>query len=601
MKSFFKMLLASTFGVIIGSAILGVIGILILVTIMSMSSSTTYDLKNNTVFELKLKGSLSDRTEDSPFGSLFGESSLSLEDILTSIEKAKNNDEVKGIYLKSEDFYSAFASLEPIRNALLDFKKTGKFIVAYGDTYSQNGYYLASVADKIILNPEGAVDFHGLSATLQFAKNFYDKIGISYQVIKVGTFKSAVEPYVQEKMSEPNRLQMTSYINDVWGHMIAGISESRNISVEQLNKYADQFLAFEKADSLVNYKMVDTVMYEIAVDDYLAHMVGVEKSKDVTFASVKNMVSVVSNEKKDKDNRVAVLYAEGPIMDEASKGLFGAGGGSVITPEVYVKELKKLAEDDKVKAVVFRVNSPGGSAYASEQIWNAVSQLKAKKPVVVSMGDYAASGGYYISCAADVIVAEPTTLTGSIGIFGLIPNGTELAKKLGYTFDEVKTNENAGFGGKVFGIPFLVAAYSRGLTDKETDMLQKYVEKGYDLFVTRCADGRSKTKSEIDSIGQGRVWTGNQALANGLVDKLGGLDLAIKIAAEKAKLEKYSTDSYPAKKDFLTQLMEDSMDNSKIKALQFFMGNEKYEQQKLQQQLKGTDIRMATMPDVVSF
>lgn len=601
MKSFFKTLLASTLGVIIGSVILMVLSIIIFAGVISaMGSSETYNLKDKTILKIELEGNLAERTDSNPISKLMGNpESIGLEDILDAIQKAKDNDEIKGIYIKAGALTGGLANIDPIRNALLDFKTSGKFIVAYADNYMQNTYYIASVADKVIMNPRGSFDFRGISSNLIFTKNFSDKLGIKYQVFKVGTFKSAVEPYIQDKMSDANRLQRTSYLNDIWSHMLAGISDSRKISVDQLNTYADRCLTFMPADSILKYNMIDTVMYNPGVEAYLKTLVDIEADKKLTLASVQNMTGVKATKTGDNKTKIAILYAEGAIVDSDEGGLFG--GGPTITADKYVKELQKLKDNEDVKAVVFRVNSPGGSAYASEQIWNAVVELKAKKPVIVSMGDYAASGGYYISCAANTIVAQPSTLTGSIGIFGLIPEGEELSKKIGLTFDEVNTNKHSSFGGTTYGIPFLFAGFSRSFNEEESLVLQKYIESGYDLFITRCADGRSKTKAEIDSIGQGRVWTGSQALKLGLVDKIGGIEDAIKIAAEQAKVTDYSIAKYPAKKDLFAQIFEDSFSNTKIQAIKLFIGEDSFEKSIIKQHIQSFDMQMAMMPDRISY
>lgn len=599
MKSFFKTFIASFTGVIIGFILLSIIGFIMFAAVIgSMGSGSAYSLKDKTVLKLDLNGNFNDREAKSPFDAFLGTSSSGLDDVLNAIKKAKENDEIKGIYIKNGDMMSGIATLDAIRNALIDFKQSGKFIVAYGDYYGQGTYYLSSVADKIIMNPKGGLDLHGLAMNLQFSRGMYEKMGVKFQVFKVGTYKSAVEPFIQDQMSDANREQMTSFLNDVWSHLLKGISESRSLSVETLNQYADKHLMFSQADSIVEYRMVDTLMYLPDVEKYLKTLTETEEKEDLRLASVKNMTSVAFKEKKNDKEKIAVLYAEGSIVGDSETAMFG---GSIITAKQYVNELLKLKDDEDVKAVVFRVNSGGGSAYASEQIWNAVTEVKKVKPIIVSMGDYAASGGYYISCAATSIVAEPTTLTGSIGIFGLIPEGEELAKKMGVTFDEVKTNKFGSLGGRTFGIPFIVSAQSRAFNDEESKLLQKYIEQGYDLFVTRCADGRSMTKEQIDAIGQGRVWTGNQALANGLVDKLGGLDDAIRVAAEAASLESYSVSSYPAKSDFMTELLKSSMGGTQIKALQFVMGKEEYNQQIIQQSLQTADIQMAVMPERISF
>ncbi|PXV69071.1 protease-4 [Dysgonomonas alginatilytica] len=602
MKSFFKTLLASTLGVIIGSVILMILSIVIFAGIIaSMGSTENYSLKEKTILTLDLKGSLGERSESSPLNKIMGNpDTVGLEDILDAIKKAKENDEIKGIYIKAGALNGGLANIDPIRNALIDFKTTGKFVVAYADNYLQNTYYIASVADKVIMNPKGSFDFRGISSNLIFRKNMNDKLGINYQVFKVGTFKSAVEPYIQDKMSEANRLQRTSYLNDIWSHLLAGISESRTISVEALNSYADRCLTFMPADSILQYNFVDTLMYKPGVEAYLKTLVDIEADKKLSLASIDNMTGVKFKEAGDKKSRIAILYAEGAIVDSGDGGgLFDSG--ATITAEQYVRELQKLRDNEDIKAVVFRVNSPGGSAYASEQIWNAVVELKAKKPVIVSMGDYAASGGYYISCAATAIVAQPSTLTGSIGIFGLIPEGEELSKKIGFSFDEVNTNKHSSFGGPAYGIPFLFAGFSRSFNDEEKQILQKYIESGYDLFITRCADGRSKTKAEIDSIGQGRVWTGSQAIKLGLVDKIGGIEDAIKMAAEQAKVTDYSISKYPEKKTLFAQILEDSFSNSKLQTLKFFMGENNFEKNILKQHIQSFDMQMAMMPDRISY
>lgn len=603
MKKFFKHVLASTVGVFIGLGIFTIIGMIIVGAMVAGMSSgkEEYVLKEKTILKLDLSGAITEIKQDNPFGSLFGGSTVTtIDDILDAVKKAKENDNIKGIYIKGGDMSTGIASLEPIRKALVDFKASDKFIFAYGDSYSQGAYYLASVADEVALNPQGTLDFSGLGSTIQFQRGMFEKLGVKMQVFKVGTFKSAVEPYIQDKMSDANREQTESFLGDIWGHWLKNISESRNISVEKLNEYADEFLAFSETKTLVDYKMVDTLMYVTQVEEYLKTKVEIEKDKKLKLASVANLNSVPEAVKNESKNTIAVLYADGAIMgDEMSGPSFLAG--SVITAKQYVGELMKLKDDEKVKAVVFRVNSPGGSAYASEQIWNAVEEVKKVKPVIVSMGTYAASGGYYISAGANTIVAEPTTITGSIGIFGLIPDGTELAKMMGVTFDGVQTNKHGNFGGRTFGIPFLLSAQSRGFNVEESAMLQKYIERGYETFLTRCAEGRSKTNAEIDAVGQGRVWTGKQALELGLVDKLGGLEDAIKIAAETAKLEDYKTAKYPVQKDFMTQLLEKSMGETSASIAKAWMGEEAYNQTRMMQDLQNMDVMMAVMPHRVSY
>ncbi len=536
-------------------------------------------MKDNTVLTLKLEGTLSERVEPNSLMDILGQNTdteLGLDDILSSIKKAKENDKIKGIYINAGGFSAASASLKEIRNQLIDFKESGKFIVAYGDVYTQGCYYLSSVADKVIMNPQGNLDLHGLSASPTFYKGLLDKIGIEMQIFKVGTFKSAVEPFMLDKMSDANREQVSAYIGDVWSTITSEISESRKLSVEKINLAADSLQTFKEAKYSLQDGFVDTLMYEADVKEYLKTLVGVEKAKDINVASVKNMTSVAfENESKSKDI-VAVLYAYGSITDGSGK--------DGITSKRYVKEIEKLKDNDKVKAVVFRVNSGGGSAYASEQIWKAISDLKEKKPVVVSMGDYAASGGYYISCNASKIIAQPNTLTGSIGIFGMFPNVEGLTKKVGLSFDNVKTNKFADFGDA-----------TRPMRDDEKAILQNYIERGYDLFLTRCSEGRNIPKDSLDLIAQGRVWTGNQALKIGLVDALGDLDTAIEEAAKLAELSDYSLRDFPKKQDFFESFFSNQKEELTTRAMKEYLGND-YQLFKTIKEIKEQDFIQARMP-----
>ena len=598
MRSFFKMMFASTLGVIIASVVLFMLSFIIFIGIAaSMSSEPVYRLEDNTVFELDLNGFISDREESNPLDFLFKSSDVNnygLNDILSSIQKAKENDKIKGIYIKSGLTQTGFATLEPIRKALIDFKESGKFVISYGEIISQGSYYVASVSDKIFMNPQGMLEFGGLGSTRQYNKGVFEKWGIAVQVFKVGTYKSATESYTEDKMSDANREQVTSYQNDIWGKLLTGISESRNISVENLNRYADEFLLFSNQETYVDYRLIDELKYGSEVEIYIKERVNIEKDKDLKLAKVKNLKTVPPAKKDMSKNKIAVLYAEGQIVGDSGENMYS---GSVITAKKYVKELQKLQKDENVKAVVFRVNSPGGSAYASEQIWHAVKELKAVKPIIVSMGDVAASGGYYISCNANKIVAEPTTITGSIGIFGMYPSGEDIAKKMGASYDGVGTNKHSLFGGGAVTLPFLGVGLfpARPLNASEGAMFQSYVERGYDLFTGRCADGRSKTQEEIDAVGQGRVWTGNQALEIGLVDELGGIDTAIKLAAEAAGITDYSLNDYPAKKDFFTELLEESLGGVKVRISESIIGKEAYEQKQMLKTLETYDFRQAIL------
>jgi protease-4 len=596
------MMFASTLGVIIASVILFFVAFIVFAGIaVSVGTTPAYNLQKNTVLQVNLTGTINDRENSTPFDFLFGNSNdtYGLNDILSAIKKAKENDKISGIYLKASMVSTGYANVEAIRRALLDFKESGKFIIAYGEMLNQKSYSICSVADKLVMNPLGALDFRGLATSIQFNKGIFEKWGVEMQVYKVGTYKSAVEPYTLDKMSDANRKQVTSYLNDIWGNLLTGISESRKIPTEQLNRYADEFLMLSAPETIVSYHLIDSLKYGNEMEDCIKELMKLSDKDKLHIAGVKEMKSVPDVNKKIEKDEIAVLYAEGEILSDQLSSIYHSGN---ITAKEYVKELKKLKDNENVKAVVFRVNSPGGSAYASEQIWHAVKELREVKPVVVSMGTYAASGGYYISCGANKIVAEPSTLTGSIGIFGLIPNGAQLAKKMGATYDGVSTNKHSNFSDDVLSIPFLGFDLlpARALNSEEGSMLQAYVERGYDLFLSRCAEGRGKTKAEIDSIGQGRVWTGNQALKLGLVDELGGMDTAIKTAAQLANLEKYSLGEYPVKKDFLTSLLKESAEDVKVRIVKGFLGAETFQQKRMLNAWQNFDYRQAIMPEFIN-
>jgi signal peptide peptidase SppA, 67K type len=591
------MLGASTLGVLIGGAILFFISIILMMGIAaSFTSKPAFRLEDKTVLALTLDKPVNDRIGNSPFDYLMMGStkSYSLNSILSAIKKAKENDKIKGIYIKTGAGQIGYASIEPIRAALEDFKSSGKFVITYGDNIAQNLYYVASASDKIYLNPQGMLDFRGLSWNTQFNRDVFKKWGVDIQVFKVGTYKSAVEPMIDTKMSDANREQVTSYLTDIWGHMLDGISSNRNISIEDLNKYADEYLAFTDPQKVLEYGLVDGLKYESEVEEHIKGLMDLNKEQKIKFASVDNINSIPDKSAMKQKDRIAILYAEGSIE---SAGDGPSLGGIRITDKEYVKELRRLKDDDNVKAVVFRVNSGGGSAYASEQIWHAVKELKAVKPIVVSMGDYAASGGYYISCCATKIVAEHNTLTGSIGIFGLYPSAEQLAQKMGAHYDGVATNQNSGLGNEVLSIPFIGLGLlpARPLNNAEMNMLQAYVERGYDLFISRCAEGRGMTKDQIDAIGQGRVWTGSQALGIGLVDELGSMSRAIEIAANEAGIDNYSMEYYPKEKDFFAQLMEDSSEGIATRFTKAIMGNEAYEQKMMINAWQNFDYRQAIM------
>lgn len=580
MKDFIKFTFASLLGVLLAGIVFAILGIVSMVGMMATSDTETV-VKENSIFTLKLNGTLSERASANPFQSFLGEENTNygLDEILSSIQKAKDNENIKGIYLHAEALETSFASLEEIRSALMDFKESGKWIVAYGDQYDQGTYYLASTADKIIVNPQGSIAWHGLASQVVFFKDLLGKLGVDMQIFKVGTYKSAVEPFIATEMSPANREQTTAYITSIWNKLLEDISASRNLSVDSLNYYADQMMDLRPAQDYITYGMADTLMYKDEVLSYLKNMSNREADESLRTLSLEDMKNVKRNVPKDKSgNIIAVYYAYGEIDNSTSTD-------EGIDSKKVCRDLRKLREDETVKAVVLRVNSPGGSAYGSEQIWNEVVKMTAEKPVVVSMGDYAASGGYYISCAADCIVANPTTLTGSIGIFGMFPNMEKLfSDKLGLNFDMVKTNKLADMGD-----------LTRPFNAAESEIMQNYINNGYKLFVKRCADGREMTTEAIEKIAEGRVWTGATAKELGLVDELGGLDKALEIAAEKAGVEAYSTITYPAKEGMFSSLLNQSKNDYIEGQLEESIG-EYYHQFKFIKNLKEADPVQARLP-----
>lgn len=580
MKDFIKFTFASLLGVLLAGIVFAILGIVSMVGMMATSDTETV-VKENSIFTLKLNGTLSERASANPFQSFLGEENTNygLDEILSSIQKAKDNENIKGIYLHAEALETSFASLEEIRSALMDFKESGKWIVAYGDQYDQGTYYLASTADKIIVNPQGSIAWHGLASQVVFFKDLLGKLGVDMQIFKVGTYKSAVEPFIATEMSPANQEQTTAYITSIWNKLLEDISASRNLSVDSLNYYADQMMDLRPAQDYITYGMADTLMYKDEVLSYLKNMSNREADESLRTLSLEDMKNIKRNIPKDKSgNIIAVYYAYGEIDNSTSTD-------EGIDSKKVCRDLRKLREDETVKAVVLRVNSPGGSAYGSEQIWNEVVKMTAEKPVVVSMGDYAASGGYYISCAADCIVANPTTLTGSIGIFGMFPNMEKLfSDKLGLNFDMVKTNKLADMGD-----------LTRPFNAAESEIMQNYINNGYKLFVKRCADGREMTTKAIEKIAEGRVWTGATAKELGLVDELGGLDKALEIAAEKAGVEAYSTITYPAKEGMFSSLLNQSKNDYIEGKLEESIG-EYYHQFKFIKNLKEADPVQARLP-----
>ena len=590
MKEFLKYVLATVTGIILVTIIMGILSVISLVGLAASSASTT-NVEDNSVFVLSLSGTLNERTAEDPLASLTGEVSenIGLDKLLNAIKKAKDKEEIKGIYIEAGLFSSDTpASTHAIREALLDFKKSGKWIVAYADTYEQSTYYICSVADKIFLNPDGMIDWHGLASTPYFVKDLLAKFGVKYQLCKVGKYKSAPEMMTADGMSEPNREQVTAYINGIWEVMLKEVSDSRKIPVDSLNAYADRFVALAEPEDYVKMKMVDKLIYTDEVKGEVKKMLKIDEKDDIKQLTLADMEGVKG--KKNEGEQIAVYYAYGEIVDSETGSLMDTE--HCIVANTVCKDLERLMNDDNVKAVVLRVNSPGGSAYASEQIWRAVTNLKAKKPVVVSMGGYAASGGYYISCAANYIVSEPTTITGSIGIFGMFPDFSGLlTEKLGVKFDEVKTNKHAAFG-----------TVARPFNAEEMALLEQYIGRGYNLFRKRVADGRQQSIEQIEEIAQGRVWLGNDALKIKLVDEIGGLDKAIAKAASLAKVSQYHATSYPEEQSWWSNLLDQatSSNNYLDEQLQATLG-EYYEPFKFVKNMNRQSAIQARLPYYVNI
>lgn len=550
MKDFIKYVGATITGIVMLSVIVGILGVISLVG-LAASTASTVQVKDGSVFTIVLKNNIDERGTDNPIGFLNGSDTTidGLNDIISAIHKAKDNENIKGIYIQADGMATdSPASLHAIREALLDFKKSGKWIISYSDGYSQSEYYLCSVADQILLNPQGQIGWHGLAAEPVFYKDLLAKFGVKFELCKVGKYKSAPEQVTADGMSEANREQVTAYVTGIWKVMLKDVSASRKISTDSLNAYADRFMDLADAQELIKLRLIDKTMYADEVKNVIKKRLDIDTDTDIPQLSLGDMLNV--EDKKNRGDKVAVYYAYGDIVDEDNSNPMNPQ--TCIVGKDMCKDLEELADDDDVKAVVLRVNSPGGSAYASEQIWHAVTKLKAKKPVVVSMGGYAASGGYYISCAANYIYSDPTTITGSIGIFGMFLNYSELMKdKLGIKFDEVKTNKHANFGTR-----------SRFFNAEEMAILDKYIGKGYELFRKRVADGRKMSVAQVEQIAQGRVWLGNDALKIHLVDGIGSLDDAVKKAAQLAKLDEYYASEYQTPSSWYETLLASASGNS---------------------------------------
>nr|MBC7614287.1 signal peptide peptidase SppA [Pseudopedobacter sp.] len=579
MKQFFKFVFASMLGFILSAVVILII-LIAGVTAVISSSSNKVEIKDNTILHVNLNLPITERSASNPLdnldiGPFKGEKMLGLDEILKSIKAAKTDDHIKGIYLDVTYMMTGFATIEEIRNALVDFKKSGKFIIAYSEIYTQGAYYLASVADKVYLNPQGILELKGFSSEITFYKGALDKLNIEAQIIKVGTYKSAVEPYILEKMSDANRLQTTALLGSLYQHFTAEIAASRKIPQDSIIAIADGIKSRAPEDA-VKYKLVDALKYKDEVLAELKSKTGIDEKDNLKTVSISEYAKSIDKSNSASD-RIAVIYANGDING-------GEGDENSIGSEGISRALRKARLDDKVKAIVFRVNSPGGSSLASDVIWREVVLTKKVKPIIVSMGDYAASGGYYISCAADSIFAEPNTITGSIGVFAIIPNMKGFFNdKLGVTFDNVKTGKFADLGD-----------ITRPLTTAEKLILQTEVNRTYADFTKKVAEGRHLSQAYVDSIGQGRVWTGEQAIKLKLVDKLGHIDDAIASAAKKANLKEYKIVNYPEIKSGFMGLIDNSEDKIQTYMVKKELGLNYtfYQQLKEITNMKGIQARM---------
>ena len=587
MKDFFKNVFATMLGLFLFGIVMSFMGFMCLIGIIASSSSTT-KIEDNSVLVLKLDGSMAEQEEENRMNSLQGISSLSFEGTMKAIKKAKNDDKVAGIYLEAGQFGADLAQAEEIEKALLDFRKSGKWIIAYGENYSTLGYYLASTANKIYLNKEGMIEWSGIGGEKVYYKNLLAKVGIKFVTTKVGKYKSAVEQLTADNISDADREQTQRYLDGWWNTILATVAKNRSLNKDSLNAYADRVITLEAPENMQKYKLVDGLIYNDQIADIVRKQLGIDKEDDINKLTVDD---INADDTPVTGEHIAVYYAYGDIVDKASPQSIFQDDRQIVGNDMC-KDLEDLAKDDDVKAVVIRVNSGGGSAYASEQIWHQISELKKVKPVVVSMSGAAASGGYYLSSNANWIVADPTTITGSIGIFGLFLDRSELyTKKLGINYAEVKTNRNSVFGAS--GHPF---------TPEQLSLLQNNVNRGYMLFKKRVAEGRKMTMEQVENIAQGRVWLGQDAIKLKLVDQLGGLDDAIAKAAKLAKMNDYETASYPSPLSTWEQLLGsyiggDDLLNGKMQA---YLG-EFYEPFKIINDAKHMDKVQARMPYIIKI
>ena len=578
MKQFLKFTLAAAAGLM-----LGVFSIIIIFSILAASGdSKEVQLDKPYVLRLELNGEIQDRVEEMPFdlSEITGQdvNILGLNDILANIKKAKTDENIKGIYIEIGMISAGFATREEIRNALLNFKESGKFITTYSEIYTQGSYYLASVADYICMYPEGGMELRGLNSTIPFFTNALKKMGIEPQVIRHGKFKSAVEPFMLTEMSDENREQIETYMGSIWEHFLKNVASDRKLTIDRLNEMAEN-LEIQTTEDAVRLGLVDSLFYRDQFQNHLANLMEQENYDDINFISLKKYNKVKNENARDKfkKEKVAVIYAQGEIQS-------GEGSETVIGSERISKAIRKARKDEKVKAIVLRVNSPGGSALASDVIWREMKLANEEKPVVVSMGDVAASGGYYIACASDKIYASPNTITGSIGVFGIMPNIEELmTDKIGITFDNVKTNKFADLG-----------SVNRPLTQEEYDIIQKGVVDVYNTFTSKVAEGRDMSQENVDDIGQGRVWSGTNAMDINLIDEYGGLEAAVAGAAELAELEDYRIYELPEQKDPFQELLEQLEEDMQTSWIKYQLGDQYKYYKTIQdiKHLKGVQARM---------
>lgn len=590
MRDFLKYTLATLAGLFIFGFITF---ICLLFSIIGMfSTSETTEIADHSVLVLKLNGTLADHTiEDNDVMSmLMGQvkPAQGLDNIRKAIQKAKDCEQIKGIYIETNTLEGSPATLQSLRDLLLDFKKTGKFVVAYADTYQQGAYYVASAADKVWINPKGMLSWHGLSTQPQFIRDFLDKVGVKIQVVKVGQYKSATETFTEDHMSDANREQVSVYLNGIWDRFVSDVSKSRKISTDSLNAYADQVMEFSSTKEYKQKGLIDATLYPDQIKGEIKKLLKIADEDAIAQVSVSQMVDYASIETGNSD-QIAVYYCEGSIVQQEVQGVL-MGDAGIVGPTVC-RDIEALAKDDNVKAVVIRINSGGGDAYASEQMWHQIMELKKVKPVVVSMGGMAASGGYYMSCAASWIVAEPTTLTGSIGIFGTFPDAHKLmTEKLGFKYDKVITNKHSDMS---------ITPMARAFSDDEIALLQKYINRGYATFLQRVAEGRNMKTADVDKIAQGRVWLGKDALKIRLVDQLGSIDDAIAKAAKLAKMQDYSICSYPIAKDWTENLFSEGRGGSYLDEQMRLLLGEYYEPFSIMHAIRSMSPVQARMLDEV--